>query len=157
MRKYLSVALAALFVGFVGLPAYAEPQPDKAIPAEARDFTSVMSGIIQGFDALTKAADAEAARGQQPVQPQVQQPGSPAGQAFAQTEESFNGVQGQAIDNQKHRSAKTSALIIAGSAGLGASVGKMTGKKNADLIGAIAGGVAGLIYDRLTYKNPHGL
>ena len=80
-----------------------------------------------------------------------------ASPAFAQTEESFNGVQGQAIDNQKHRSAKTSALIIAGSAGLGSSVGKMTGKKNADLIGAIAGGVAGLIYDRLTYKNPHGL
>ncbi len=49
-----------------------------------------------------------------------------------------------------HRSTKTSALIVAGSAGTGAAIGGLAGGGKGAAIGAIAGGVGGLVYDRLT-------
>ncbi len=138
MKKIVSWMVVGLMMSAAVLPARAEANAEQAKPAqtaETNEFTSVVTGIVEGFEALTKAADAE-----------------PAGQAVAET-----GDATAQAKSAKHRSLKNSAILIAGGAGLGASVGKMTGKKNAAVIGAIAGGVAGLIYDRATYKNPKGI
>lgn len=117
--------------------ARAEASAENKQPAEGNEFTSVVTGIVEGFEALAKAADAE-----------------PAAQQVARSDDSA--VTSSAAET-KRRSIKNSAILIAGGAGLGASVGKMTGKKNAAVIGAVAGAVAGLIYDRATYKNPKGI
>lgn len=50
----------------------------------------------------------------------------------------------------QRRSTKTSAMIVAGSAGAGAAIGGIAGGGKGAAIGAIAGGVGGLIYDRAT-------
>lgn len=56
---------------------------------------------------------------------------------------------------KKPRSAKNSVALITGGAAAGAALGAAMGKggKGA-MYGAALGGVAGLIYDRMTYKNP---
>jgi hypothetical protein len=48
------------------------------------------------------------------------------------------------------RSKGTSAMIIAGSSGAGAAIGGLTAGRKGAIIGAIAGGVGGYIYDRKT-------
>jgi hypothetical protein len=53
----------------------------------------------------------------------------------------------------KKRSTMQSAVIIAGGAAAGAAVGGLAVGKKGAAIGAIGGGAAGLIYDRMT-KNP---
>lgn len=135
MKNFLTVLLMGAMLT-VAMPAKAEAadaEPPKPA-AEVNDFTSVVSGIVQGFEALGKAADA------QPAAVTADGQSKPAAES-----------------QPKQRPLKSSAILIAGGAGIGASVGKMTGKKNAVIIGAIAGGVAGLIYDRATYKNPKGI
>jgi hypothetical protein len=53
-------------------------------------------------------------------------------------------------DFQQHRSAGKSALIVGGSAAVGAGIGALAGGGKGAGIGAIAGGLGGFIYDRLT-------
>ena len=48
------------------------------------------------------------------------------------------------------RSTRTSAEIVAGSAGVGAAVGAIAGGGKGAGIGALAGGAGGFVYDRLT-------
>lgn len=56
---------------------------------------------------------------------------------------------------KKPRSAKNSAALITAGAAAGAALGGALGKgSKAAMYGAALGGVAGLIYDRMTYKNP---
>ena len=49
------------------------------------------------------------------------------------------------------RSTKTSAAIVAGSAGVGAAIGALAGGGKGAAIGALAGGGSGFVYDRLTH------
>ncbi len=51
---------------------------------------------------------------------------------------------------RRHRSTANSIAIIAGSAGAGAAIGGAAKGGKGAAIGALAGGVAGLLYDRLT-------
>jgi hypothetical protein len=53
-------------------------------------------------------------------------------------------------DFSGERSKTTSAMIIAGSSGAGAAIGGLTAGRKGAIIGAIAGGVGGYIYDRKT-------
>jgi len=56
---------------------------------------------------------------------------------------------------KKPRSAKNSVILITGGAAAGAALGAALGKDpKYAMIGAAMGGVAGLIYDRATHKNP---
>lgn len=144
--KKLTVVMAGLVVLAVGaLDARAAANAEKdAVPAEVKEFTSVVNGLVAGFEAITKAADGEVTEKEAaavPAEKDADKGAAPQEEAGA----------------KKQRPLKNSAILIAGGAGLGASIGKMTGKKNAEIIGAIAGGVAGLIYDRATYKNPKGI
>ena len=60
-----------------------------------------------------------------------------------------------ATAEKKARSSKNSVILITGGAAAGAAIGAALGKDSkAAMIGAAVGGVAGLIYDRMTYKNP---
>jgi hypothetical protein len=53
-------------------------------------------------------------------------------------------------DYNGERSKTTSAMIIAGSSGAGAAIGGLTAGRKGAIVGAIAGGVGGYIYDRKT-------
>ncbi len=56
---------------------------------------------------------------------------------------------------KKTRSAKNSVILITSGAAAGAALGTTLGKgSKAAMIGAALGGAAGLIYDRMTYRNP---
>ena len=53
------------------------------------------------------------------------------------------------------RSMKNSVILVTGGAAAGAAVGAAMGKgSKAAMIGAAVGGAVGLVYDRMTYKNP---
>ncbi len=60
------------------------------------------------------------------------------------------------VTRRHGRSAKRSAALVAGSAGVGASVGALAGGGKGAGIGALSGGTAGFIYDRLTHKTHSG-
>jgi hypothetical protein len=53
---------------------------------------------------------------------------------------------------QKNRSIKKSAVIIAGAAAGGAGVGAIIGGKSGAVKGAVVGGIAGTIYDQVTRR-----
>lgn len=76
----------------------------------------------------------------------------PRARRVAMTQPSHTAVQrdvyGEPI--RQKRSTERSVLIVAGSAGAGAAIGALAGGKKSAGIGAISGGVAGLIYDRMT-------
>ncbi len=56
---------------------------------------------------------------------------------------------------KKPRSAKNSAVLVTSGAAAGAALGGAMGKgSKGAIVGATVGGVIGLIYDRMTYKNP---
>jgi len=58
----------------------------------------------------------------------------------------------------RRRSTKNSVILITGGAAAGAAMGQAVGRNaKSAIIGAAIGGAAGLIYDRLTYKNPKGI
>jgi len=64
-------------------------------------------------------------------------------------------TQPSAAAAKQARSAKNSVILVTGGAAAGAAIGAALGKDSkAAMIGAAVGGVAGLIYDRLTYKLP---
>lgn len=53
------------------------------------------------------------------------------------------------------RSMKNSVILVTSGAAAGAAIGAAMGKgSKAAMIGAAVGGTVGLVYDRMTYKNP---
>lgn len=77
-------------------------------------------------------------------------------QAVAESEESAGKpANGEPVAAKRTRSAKNSVILITSGAAAGAALGTTLGKgSKAAMIGAALGGAAGLIYDRMTYKNP---
>ena len=77
-------------------------------------------------------------------------------QAVAESEESAGKTaNGEPVATKKTRSAKNSVILITSGAAAGAALGTTLGRgSKAAMIGAALGGAAGLIYDRMTYKNP---
>ncbi len=65
------------------------------------------------------------------------------------------GAEPSAVAATQARSTKNSVILVTGGAAAGAAIGAALGKDSkAAMIGAAVGGVAGLIYDRMTYKLP---
>ena len=122
---------------------------DKAVVEEATpasgganpmiDAMGAIGAIIAGADKMADEAAAAA-----PVQ------------AVAESEESAGKpASGEPVAAKKTRSAKNSVILITSGAAAGAALGTTLGKgSKAAMIGAALGGAAGLIYDRMTYKNP---
>ena len=64
-------------------------------------------------------------------------------------------AEGEPAPVAKRRSAKNSVILVTAGAAAGAALGQTLGKDpKAAMIGAALGGAVGLIYDRMTYKNP---
>ena len=90
-------------------------------------------------------------------QPAVPEPAKPsAGRVVLPADVRDNSVEvgsevpGSVPTVRRHRSTADSIAIVAGSAGAGAAIGGAAKGGKGAAIGALAGGVAGLLYDRLT-------
>ena len=124
---------------------------DKAVAEEATPAGGGTNPMIEAMGAIgaiiaQAGKTADEAVGSTPA----------AAQAIAESEESAGKTaNGEPAVTKQTRSAKNSVILIASGAAAGAALGTTLGKgSRGAMIGAALGGAAGLIYDRMTYKNP---
>ena len=114
------------------------PAADEAKPLI--DAIGAIGSIIAG--AGTTPASANAAV--------VEKDGTAAAAAAPTVE-----TKGEPSAAKSPRSMKNSVILVTSGAAAGAAIGGAMGKgSKAAMIGAAVGGAVGLVYDRMTYKNP---
>ena len=119
--------------------------------AGAQEKPPVANGAAQGGDDAKPMVDAIAAIGSV-----IAGAGQGArAELPAVAEGATPGAEEAPAASRAPRSAKNSVVLVTGGAAAGAAIGAALGKNSKSaMIGAAVGGVAGLIYDRLTYKSP---
>ena len=126
--------LIVMTVASVSLITAGEKAPAAGDAKPLIDAMGAIGSIIAGAGGAVAAPDSQAV---------VEKDGQAAAPATAEP-----GI-------NKPRSAKNSVILVTGGAAAGAAIGAALGKDSkAAMIGAALGGAAGLIYDRMTYKNP---
>lgn len=161
MMQLVAIGLVAAVLGTAApqeKPAVSEPATTTPAPAnkpaeqdeqgEAKgmvDAIAAIGSIITGAgEKSSEASDAPAAAAP-----------APAAAASPETTVGADQKAAEPTAAKKPRSAKNSAALITAGAAAGAALGGALGKgSKAAMYGAALGGVAGLIYDRMTYKNP---
>ena len=127
--------LIVMTVASVSLITAGEKAPAAGDAKPLIDAMGAIGSIIAGAGGAVAAPDSQAVvekDGQEAAAPGASEPGI-----------------------NKPRSAKNSVILVTGGAAAGAAIGAALGKDSkAAMIGAALGGAAGLIYDRMTYKNP---
>lgn len=135
----------------------AAPAEQPAAGPQAVDETKPLIDAMAAIGGLIAGADKPEAAGVEtlPDAKSATTTEEPVGEAAAASKSAPNGEPKVA---KKPRSAKNSVILITSGAAAGAALGQAMGRNSKSaMIGAALGGAVGLIYDRMTYKDPKGI
>lgn len=161
MMQLVAIGLVAAVLGTAApqeKPAVSEPATTTPAPANKpaeQDEQGEAKGMVDAIAAIGSIITGAGEKGSEESDAPAAATPAPAAAASPETTVGTDKKAAEPTAAKKPRSAKNSAALITAGAAAGAALGGALGKgSKAAMYGAALGGVAGLIYDRMTYKNP---